>query len=748
MQYRLPVDTASILRYIGIALFGITPFFFFPVPGISVLQSKILLVSSILVAGACVYGYLRYKASAVEFTMSPLAWPVLALPVVYTLSAIFSGVHTHSFVSGTVEHDTVTLIVILAGIFFLSGWIVRVGLSLTTALRLLIGGFCALMVIQVLHVVYPSAFISVFGAVAASAFGSWHEVGIIAGLSLFSVLALWNHSTLDSYWRWVGAALVALSVLVIIVVNMADVWFVSAGLFAVYAAYVAYHNLHGSLKKVIVAALAALALAGSGVFASTIYQYVPAKLQILQIEVRPSWQGTFAISRDSIDSTKVVFLGTGPNTFAQQWSLYKPVGVNATEFWNVDFKSGIGFIPTTFVTVGILGLLVWATLLGMLIYVCVRRVILAPQSLSSPGYATVVLGATYLAVFHILYAPTAAFSILMFILLGLVVSCAPVREWTFDIRATSWFDKFRIGALAFILTACIVASFWSVRAIVSDVLVNRSAIVYAQEGNVSKSLSLIQKALLVYPHNDRAHRAAVEMGLLRLGELAAANTGNQAVAALQVSLEATIQHGLAAVSINNRDYQNWLALAGMYRSLAGAGVAGAYDNAKAAYAQAVADNPSNPVPLVQLAQLELSQGNPEDALVLLDRAVALKPDFAAAYFLRSQTRAALDDISMAIDDATLAAQRAPEDALSWYNLGAILYSANQYQDAAQALETAVTIQSNYANALYVLALSYDALGRKEDALRVMTIVAQLNPDSVEAREFLARVQIQEESASE
>ncbi|KKW05574.1 MAG: hypothetical protein UY39_C0056G0002 [Candidatus Kaiserbacteria bacterium GW2011_GWC2_49_12] len=50
--------------------------------------------------------------------------------------------------------------------------------------------------------------------------------------------------------------------------------------------------------------------------------------------------------------------------------MYKPLGVNFTEFWNVDFYSGVGFIPTSFVTVGLLGVVAWgAVILALLMSV-------------------------------------------------------------------------------------------------------------------------------------------------------------------------------------------------------------------------------------------------------------------------------------------------------------------------------------------------------------------------------------------
>ncbi|TSC62546.1 MAG: tetratricopeptide tpr1 repeat-containing protein, partial [Parcubacteria group bacterium Athens0416_74] len=343
-------------------------------------------------------------------------------------------------------------------------------------------------------------------------------------------------------------------------------------------------------------------------------------------------------------------------------------------------------------------------------------------------HAALLFGALYLGAFHIVYVPTVVLSALTFLLLGVLASADGVRSWSLGFSSESWKGRVRTALFALTILAIIVASLGALRATVSEILVNRSGAAYRKNSDAVQALSLLQTALLVYPNNDRAHRAAVELGLIRLGELVAAgDTTDQATAVLQVSLETTIQHGLAAVSINSGDYQNWLALAGLYKNLAGAGVQGAFENAEAAFEKVSADNPLSPLPLVQRAQLYIAKDDLPQAIMLLDRAISLKSNFAAAYLLRSQVHAALGNREASVKDAAVVAQIAPEDSISWYNLGAILYDAGSYVEAVQSLEKAVALQNNYANALFLLGLSYEKLGRAEDALAMLESAARTNP---------------------
>ena len=57
------------------------------------------------------------------------------------------------------------------------------------------------------------------------------------------------------------------------------------------------------------------------------------------------------------------------------------------------------------------------------------------------------------------------------------------------------------------------------------------------------------------------------------------------------------------------------------------------------------------------------------------------------------------------------------------------YNAAAYDRAVTILERAVTINPDYANALYFLGLSYEQLGNAEATLAAFERIAALNPDN-------------------
>ena len=147
----------------------------------------------------------------------------------------------------------------------------------------------------------------------------------------------------------------------------------------------------------------------------------------------------------------------------------------------------------------------------------------------------------------------------------------------------------------------------------------------------------------------------------------------------------------------------------------------------------------SPLPLLQLAQLELIQENTDVALQNLAAAIQLKPDLAAAYYMASQIYASKEDFKNAIPAATQAAQYGRNDPLGWYNLGAVAYAGKDYATAAAAEEQALTLNPQYANALYILGLSYYELERPDDALQVFNALNQLSPDQKVVTDILANL---------
>jgi tetratricopeptide (TPR) repeat protein len=78
-------------------------------------------------------------------------------------------------------------------------------------------------------------------------------------------------------------------------------------------------------------------------------------------------------------------------------------------------------------------------------------------------------------------------------------------------------------------------------------------------------------------------------------------------------------------------------------------------------------------------------------------------------------------------DATAVTDLTSTDPLSWYNLGSVYYAAGEYDSAIAPLTQAISLQNNYADALFMLGLTYGKLDRMAEGLPYLQQVASLNP---------------------
>jgi tetratricopeptide (TPR) repeat protein len=147
---------------------------------------------------------------------------------------------------------------------------------------------------------------------------------------------------------------------------------------------------------------------------------------------------------------------------------------------------------------------------------------------------------------------------------------------------------------------------------------------------------------------------------------------------------------------------------------------------------------------LQLGQISLAKGDLLAAKDHFSTAIALKPDIALPYYLRSQIEANQarnpDQWKAAAQDAYNAAQLASQDPLGWYNLGVILYAAGDVQEAGASFEKAVSLQNNYSDALFALTVIYDKVGAHQNALAAAQKVSELNPSSALAQRVLQNIE--------
>jgi tetratricopeptide (TPR) repeat protein len=671
---------------------------------------------------------------------------VALLPLVYLVSARFALDPSVAYSGYGLEVDTVVFVLFAFLMFVLSFAFFR---TLRTV-RLLLTTLSIALIVAVLFQLISIAFgtnvipFQTFADRSVNLIGKWNDLGILASLLALFLLVRVELMVSSVPVRAVVAAGGALLVVLLGTINFPLAWaLLLVGAIAV--GLVRFINERagevaggGMLKRVpwfstITVALSIVFLIYGSAFNSGITSVFP----VSSLEVRPSYQSTLDVWNASRGSAGRLLVGNGPNSFGESWLMHKPSDVNQTLFWNVDFNTGFSTLLTALSTVGFLGLIAWLIPLLLVVAAGVRAVRLSILRREDRGVALALLVSSVLLYGALaFYVPSQNIVLLSFVLAGATFgflwrqgqSTRPEHEPA-DGPQGRLNSAMAVGAALALIVLMAFVGWVSARRFASELFVNRG-VVALQAGNADQALQSASVASRIETTGD-VLRLVVQAGAFKLSQIVGDKTlsQEQARANFQATLQQTIAAGQQAQQLNPHDYRLAFALAGVYEYLAGLGVQGAYESSAASYKQAGALNPQNPSIPFGLARLEAARGNAQGTEVNITEALKLKPNYTDAILFVVQLAVAQNNIPLAIQAATAAAQTAPGVAPIWFELGLLYYAAGNAPNAAVALNQAVTLVPSYANAKYFLGLTYAALGRNDDAIKQFEDLAKTNPDN-------------------
>ncbi len=673
------------------------------------------------------------------------AWLV---PLAYAFAGALSESPALSFFGRALEVDTVVFLAVMAALLSLGALAPRDGADVFRVLVALLGSAAVVGLFQVARVAVGSDALSlgILRDLAANIFGKWNDLGIFFGLvAILSFVAL-DRISLNLPARIAFGSLGALALVLVALVNFPLVWIV-LGLFMLGFVVAGFSRSlfrrgAGEGKRALPLVAGAL-LALSVVFllgGESMRRALTDSLGITYLEARPSLQSTLEVGK-SVFAEHPAF-GLGPNTFLLAWARFKPDGVNATPFWSADFGSGVGHVPTAFATAGLVGGGAWVVFLGVFLASGFRAFV-AGGGRGAPlrflAFASF-LGALYLWIFTVIYVPNAVLVALAFLLSGLFVAAVRADGGISDVVVD--FDANpRLGFVASLLMTVLMLAAVATLYVVGmryagAVLEQRSSLSLTLAGDADAAeRDALSAARLTKSAN--AYRLAAEAAVAKMNAIVAENpTPSEETRALfQRTLSAGLEYAKEAARRGGEFPESWTTLARVYHAVVPLRIQGAYESAKLSYEEALARSPKSPGILLALARLELANGSPDAAREYLNRALSLKADYTEAVFLLAQIDVAAGRVESAIASVEGALVLAPQNPVLWFGLGYLKYTKRD-ASAVAALERAVALRDDYANAHYFLGLSYYRAGRTEDAIRALERVEELNPESADVKLIL------------
>jgi len=737
--------TTKILTYAagGLVLVGVglLPILLLPLAGLTIATGKLFLLVCFLSLALIVYAVLLFRRGGAEWSL-PLSLVALwSLPVIAILSSALSGAITQSLLGDSLGDGAATTLGVLA----LTTTVVMIFARETKMVRYLgITLLASLGALAVWHWIriLTNGDLS-FGLLQATTdtpVGSWGDLMILLAVGVLCSLIVASQFTLS---RIAAGALMALVTLSLGLMMLGASTYIWIGLGVISLVAIAFTSLQRqSLQTIAMVPTKErspmlVLLCGGVIFLATVVVMLGGttlqntlveQTGVNYVEVRPSLSA-------SLDITAAVWqdnalLGTGPTSFATAWRVHKDPSINQSVFWNTDFRSGYSTLTTAAVEMGVIGLGAWIIFLLTFLVSGVRTflrtaadtqsypyrlalvayvaafIIWSAVIVSAPGWGVVLLGG----------AATGAY-------LGLTSVLRPRRVFTISLIQNQ-----RAGfVFVLVLVVLVILSI----ALLS--ILSRQIMAAAQYGQAVQATTIESARDMLaqsFATNPTA-RAAQAEAVLRLQEMGELITLPEPSAAeqqqFQAATVAAVNAASVAVDLRPNSVEGWYTLFAIYNALARIGIEGALERAIEVQQTLLTLDPKSPEPVYLAAQLALLQEDVVAARAAITEAIRLKSNYTPALYLAAQIEIAAGNVPEAIAVTSAILSFEPQNAARWYQLGVLFASQELHAEGIQALNEAVALDADYANARYVRALSYAALGDIEAALADMRRVAELNP---------------------
>jgi len=752
--------------FITLGLMFLMPLFFIPGGSLDLSVAKSTLLSIGLVVAFLAFLLEIWRGGKLDIPWHPFVLIVIFLPLIYLISSLFSVPSSLSLFGYNFEVGTFGFVLLGSMFLILISTIYTDVSKVLQALTALLTSFSLIALFATIKILSGGS--PVFGAFfgnTANPVGAWTDLAVILGLlSILSILVL-SMISMKKSLRALSYVIFWLSILLLCIINFTTTFIFTLGASVILFVYFsmvekspsAPENLSqvptrtskSTFFPIVLGVVSVLFLINPTISSTrgTLSEVVANISNVSNSEVRPSFSATLSVSKAALSQSAL--LGSGPNTFSQDWLIYRPAEINTTPFWSATFPFGVGFIPTQVASTGILGILLWLIFFVFLIIMGVKALTRLPESKEARlALVGSFLSLLYLWAVSFMYAPSIAVLTLAFIFSGLFLAVSRQIN-TVSSRALVFSERPIANLVSTLLVVILALGSLALGFVASEKTLSTFYFKKAVDLSNTSGVALdtveaaVKKATAFAPAD--VHYVALSRIYFSKAQTIATSvegTPEENLAIFQDAISKSIEAARQAVAINPADYQNWVALGVVYNFLVPAplSVAGSYENASIAYTEAANRNPLSPeIPLLR-AQLEYNHGDIDATRSLIRQSLALKEDYADAYLMLARLEAQQKNISEAIASAERLATLIPGNPAIYFELGVLKYSNKDYLGAVNAFALAVNLVPDYANAQYYFGLSLAQLGRLEDALAQFNALSLTNPGNSEVQSIIRELE--------
>ena len=744
----------KIVQYMVAALVFLIPLFFVPGLPASLGFDKVLISVVIGLAIVLLTSLLALRYKKVS-TVLPLAlisfWAFVAIAF---LGGLLSGDIQDSLRGSVFEPQT-------AGFFAVMGLLMTVPLVLQQSKKMSLktlvffGSSAAVIIVYtLLRIVTGLKFLSFgsFQAVTFSPVGSFNDLAIFAALVVILGLITLLQLPLRKGMQLAVAALIVGSLILLAIVNFFHLWVV-IGFFGLLLLVYTFtrdtlftptsEEAKVSISPVLIGVTMLVCVVS--ILFVVAGQYLGARINSLTnisyVEVRPSVTATIDIARGVYKDD--VLLGVGPNRFADAWRMHKDQSINETIFWNTDFNAGFGFVPTIFVNLGILGGLAIVIFHGLYLYLGSRMLLRGNAADSFWFYFGVMTFVASVFLWGMAYVYVSGPAILLLTALFTGLSFVAYRALVPTAAITvPLVSSRRQGFLLMTVVIILITASVSVVFTIGKQYVAQAQ--FSEARSTSKTPEEFQQkvGLAISQYRDDAFVGALaQVKLISLRQLMTKTKPTEDEQKQFVNTAAqAIEIAKVAIKLDPTSSDAYATLADIYILLAAAGIPDAENEAIAKLEDARWRNPVNPSYDLMGAYMSVQLNDAGQARERIAKALSLKSNFSEALFLSSQIDIKEGKIDNAIGTTRQIISLEPNNPTRYYQLG-VLFAANKdVNSAIAAYEAAISLDQNFANARYMLALTYIDAKRLDDALTQLKIVQETNKDNEQLKNLITQLE--------
>lgn len=370
----------------------------------------------------------------------------------------------------------------------------------------------------------------------------------------------------------------------------------------------------------------------------------------------PSFSHSWYAAVEVLKLPMTAIFGVGIDNFQSVFVKVKDIAYNTSPLWQISsFSLARTAVFHTMTEMGLLGVISLILMFSLLI----------KHAFSESGSVQEKLVVLYFIVVFFLLPPSFILFFLLFTWMGIIASHHKSKEISVD------FSEIVPAYAVLILVGMIAvggATFILGKLYMSEYMFQQSL----STNNLKNVYEKMRIAVANNPYNERTRTNFAQVNLLIANTVAGRATKNeqgqpqlseQDRQTVSQAIQASINEAKAVVSLNPNKATNWELLATIYRSIAGV-VQGADTWTVSAYQRAIVLDPQNPVYRVALGGVLYGFKQYDDSSRLFEQAVSLKPEWPNAQ----------------------------------YNYAWAMYQKGDFQKAAAAMQTCVSLLNSTKDA--------------------------------------------------